>query len=180
MARFLVRGSGDVGSAIALRLRSLGHAVVLHDIPRPAHARRGMAFTDAFFDTPESLLGHAPLAIGLGPGFVAGKNADIVIETAWGEALGQVILRGGARAYSGEPRTLGGHGRDRYVCAPAAGEFRTGLAIGDPVREGEVVAHVGQSAVLAPLDGILRGITRDGARIASGIIEATSALPSGA
>jgi xanthine dehydrogenase accessory factor len=69
-----------------------------------------------------------------------------------------------------------------------------------------VVAHVGQEAILAPLDGILRGITHDGARvaagtkvvevdprgdpasafgvserperIASGIIEATSSLPS--
>jgi len=40
-----------VGSAVALKLRSLGHAVVLHDEPRPAHARRGMAFTDAFFET---------------------------------------------------------------------------------------------------------------------------------
>jgi xanthine dehydrogenase accessory factor len=265
MARFLVRGSGDIGSAVALRLRSRGHAVVLHDVPRPAHARRGMAFTDAFFDgsctlegvfakrasdaaslgkmlacggalpvsdapfaqvlravspdvvvdaqvhkhgVPEVLKGLAPLAIGLGPGFVAGENADIVIETAWGEALGQVIRNGSARDYSGEPRAIGGHGRDRYVYAPVAGEFRTGLAIGDPVREGEVVAHVGLAAVIAPLDGILRGITHDGARvaagtkvvevdprgdpasafgiserparIASGIIEATSSLPSGA
>lgn len=265
MARFLVRGSGDIGSAVALKLRSRGHAVVLHDEPRPAHARRGMAFTDAFFegsctlegvfakrasgvaslermlqcgkalpvsdapfeevlpavapdvlvdarvhkhDDPGSLRGLAPLAIGLGPGFVAGENADIVIETAWGEALGQVIRSGPARAYSGEPRSLGGHGRERYVYAPAGGEFRTARAIGDRVSAGEVVAHVGQSAVVAPLAGILRGLTHDGAqvaagakvievdprgdpagafgiaerpaRIAAGILEATSSLPSGA
>lgn len=43
MALVLVRGSGDVGSAVALRLREAGHRVVVHDDPRPAHARRGMA-----------------------------------------------------------------------------------------------------------------------------------------
>jgi len=221
----LVLGSGDIGSAVSLKLRALGHAVVLHDVPRPAHARRGMAFTDAFFDgsctlegmfakrasdtaglgkmlacggalpvsdapftdvlsevvpdvlvdarvhkhdVPEDLRGLAPLTIGLGPGFVAGDNVDIVIETAWGEGLGQVIRSGGARAYSGEPRAIGGHGRDRYVYAPAAGEFRTALAIGERVRKGEVVAHVGQAALVAPLDGILRGITHDGAKVAAG------------
>jgi glutamate dehydrogenase/leucine dehydrogenase len=32
----LVRGSGDVGSAVAHQLFSAGHAVILHDRPRPA------------------------------------------------------------------------------------------------------------------------------------------------
>jgi xanthine dehydrogenase accessory factor len=46
----LVRGSGDVGSAVAHRLFLCGHAVVIHDVPLPAAPRRGMAFTDAIFD----------------------------------------------------------------------------------------------------------------------------------
>jgi xanthine dehydrogenase accessory factor len=46
----LVRGSGDVGSAVAHRLFGFGHAVVMHDVPLPAAPRRGMAFTDAVFD----------------------------------------------------------------------------------------------------------------------------------
>ncbi|MEA2198197.1 MAG: xanthine dehydrogenase accessory factor [Solirubrobacteraceae bacterium] len=46
----LVRGSGDVGSAVAHRLFGSGHAVVVHDVPLPAVPRRGMAFTDAVFD----------------------------------------------------------------------------------------------------------------------------------
>lgn len=225
MARFLVRGAGDIGSAVALRLRSLGHAVVLHDDPRPSHPRRGMAFADAFFEdgctlagafakrassaaslpnmracgkalpvsdspfgevlaavepdvlvdarmhkhaTPQPLRGLAPLAIGLGPGFVAGDNADLVIETAWGEDLGRVIRKGGSRTYSGEPRPLGGHGRERYVYAAVTGTFRTTLAIGDRVDKDETVARIEDTVILAPLSGVLRGLTHDGASVAIG------------
>ncbi|NJD89869.1 MAG: hypothetical protein FIB05_17865 [Betaproteobacteria bacterium] len=225
MARFLVRGAGDIGSAVALRLRSRGHVVVLHDAPRPTHPRRGMAFTDAWFekactlegmlakrapsaesvgrmlacgralpvcdadfeevlaevvpdvlvdarmhkhDDPEPLRGLAPLSIGLGPGFRAGDNADVVIETAWGDSLGKVIRHGPAQVYAGEPRPLGGHGRERYVYAKSAGVFLTDRAIGDRVAEGETVARVGEVPVVAPLSGVLRGLTHDGAQVTAG------------
>ena len=46
----LVRGSNDIGSAIAHRLFSAGFAVIIHDVPQPAVTRRKMAFTDAIFD----------------------------------------------------------------------------------------------------------------------------------
>jgi xanthine dehydrogenase accessory factor len=46
----LVRGSGDVGSAVAHGLFRAGYAVVLHDSPQPTTTRRKMAFTDAIFD----------------------------------------------------------------------------------------------------------------------------------
>jgi xanthine dehydrogenase accessory factor len=225
MARVLVRGAGDIGSAVALRLRAAGHAVVLHDAPRPPHPRRGMAFTDAFFETtcvlegmlakrasgvenlgrmlacggalpvtdaplgevidalapdilvdaclhkhgtPDPVRGLAPLAIGLGPGFIAGDNADLVVETAWGESLGKVIRSGSALDYSGEPRPLGGHGRERYVYAGQAGVFSTDRAIGDHVCEGDEVGRIEGMVVAAPLSGILRGLTHDGARVAAG------------
>lgn len=45
----LVRGSGDIGSALAHRLFTAGFPVVIHDDPAPAAPRRGMAFTDAAF-----------------------------------------------------------------------------------------------------------------------------------
>ncbi len=225
MATILVRGTGDIGSAVACALHLAGHSVVLHDDPRPSHPRRGMAFTDALFEgsaTLESLLakraasaadlppmmacgralpvsdlaigkalrvvepdvlvdarvrkheavepirGLAPVAIGLGPGFVAGESADLVIETGWGEGLGRPIRAGAARDYGGEPRPLGGHGRERFVYAPARGVLRTSLAIGEIVREGQVVARVGSIAILAPFAGVLRGLTHDGAQVAVG------------
>ncbi len=55
--RILVLGSGDVGSAVAHRLFLSGADVVLADEPAPAHPRRGMAFTDAWFDGTATLEG---------------------------------------------------------------------------------------------------------------------------
>ena len=46
----LVRGVGDVGSAVAHNLFLAGHQVVLHDLPLPTTTRRGMAFADAVFE----------------------------------------------------------------------------------------------------------------------------------
>lgn len=46
----LVRGAGDVGSAVAVILFRAGYAVALHDEPAAAALRRGMAFIDAIFD----------------------------------------------------------------------------------------------------------------------------------
>lgn len=46
----LIRGSGDVGSAVAHLLLHQGHEVVIHDVALPAAPRRGMAFADAILD----------------------------------------------------------------------------------------------------------------------------------
>lgn len=46
----LVRGSGDVGSAVAHVLFLAGHKVLIHESLQPAATRRKMAFTDAVFD----------------------------------------------------------------------------------------------------------------------------------
>jgi xanthine dehydrogenase accessory factor len=46
----LVRGVGDIGSAVAHRLFRAGYAVAINEDPRPATPRRGMAFADAVFD----------------------------------------------------------------------------------------------------------------------------------
>lgn len=48
--RVLIRGSGDIGSAVAHLLLGSGHRVVIHDVALPPAPRRGMAFTDAVFD----------------------------------------------------------------------------------------------------------------------------------
>jgi xanthine dehydrogenase accessory factor len=45
----LILGCGDIGSAIAAVLWREGWRVVLCDEPCPAHIRRGMSFTDAWF-----------------------------------------------------------------------------------------------------------------------------------
>lgn len=45
----LVRGSGDVGAAVAHALYMRGVKVIVHDKSAPAHPRRGMSFVDALF-----------------------------------------------------------------------------------------------------------------------------------
>ncbi|MFO7584539.1 MAG: hypothetical protein R6W69_07400 [Anaerolineales bacterium] len=115
---------------------------------------------------PEPQLGLAPLTLGLGPNFVAGGNVDIAIETGRGPDLGRVIRAGAAAALKGEPVSMSGHARDRYVYAPAEGIFRTGLQVGEAVRRGQVVAEINGQPLTAPLDGVLRGLTRDGVLVA--------------
>jgi len=118
-------------------------------------------------ERPQARRRMAPLTIGLGPGFVAGLTVDVAIETSW-EALGAVIWRGSTRALAGEPRPLGGHGRDRYVYASAGGIFHTPHQIGDAVEAGNAVASIEDLSLMAPLAGRLRGLCRDGVPVAIG------------
>jgi xanthine dehydrogenase accessory factor len=91
---------------------------------------------------------------------------DIAIETGRGPDLGRVIRSGAAAPLKGEPVAMAGHARDRYVYAPLAGVFRSRLQVGDAVRQGQVVAEIHGQPLTAPLDGVLRGLTRDGVPVA--------------
>ncbi len=117
----------------------------------------------------ECIKGLAPLTIGLGPGFEAGKTADVVIETNRGHDLGRVIHRGSAEPNSGVPGEILGISRERVVRAPSAGVFGDGLEIGSLVNEGDRVGTVGgETEVSAPIDGILRGLIADGTAVDRG------------
>jgi xanthine dehydrogenase accessory factor len=61
--RVLIRGVGDIGSAVARRLFVAGYAVVVHDGEQPTTTRRGMAFADAMFDGQATLDGIAALHV---------------------------------------------------------------------------------------------------------------------
>ena len=114
---------------------------------------------------PEAQRRLAELTIGLGPNFIAGATTDLAIETNWGASLGQIIERGATSPLQGEPREIEGHGRDRYVYAPIAGIFHTSLQIGDFVTQGQEVAHIDSTPLLAPVTGSLRGLTHDGVSV---------------
>lgn len=111
---------------------------------------------------PDIQLGLADLTIGLGPNFIAGETTDIAIETSWGESLGRIIEDGRTNPLQGEPQEIDGHARDRYVYAPIAGTFYTSLRIGGSVTLGQEVARIDTAPLLAPITGVLRGLTRDG------------------
>jgi len=116
---------------------------------------------------PERQRELAALTIGLGPNFGAGDNVDVVIETSWDD-LGRIIHTGAARPLAGEPRSLAGSGRERFVYASVGGVLRSGARIGDPVAAGDVVAVIGSTSVVAPIPGSIRALSRDGVLVAAG------------
>jgi xanthine dehydrogenase accessory factor len=116
----------------------------------------------------DALRAHAPdgaLTIGIGPGFVAGGNVDTAIESSWGEQMGAIVTSGATLLLAGEPHLIGDAGRERFVYAPKADRFATGRRIADRVAAGEVVGALGDTVVLAPLTGVLRGLAANGARV---------------
>lgn len=116
---------------------------------------------------PEPQMRLAPLTIGLGPGFVAGESVTVAVETAW-EELGAIVTRGPTRPQHGEPQKIAGVGRERFLYSPFAGTFRSRYDIGHWVTAGDVIAHVDETPLAAPLTGVLRGITRDGVPVPAG------------
>jgi len=101
-----------------------------------------------------------PLAIGLGPGFEAGRNVHVAIETA-PEATGRILYDRATIPAHGRSALLGGIGRQRFERAPTGGTWTTSCCIGDAVRDGDLVGYCGEVPVVAPLDGVLRGLVRD-------------------
>jgi len=114
-------------------------------------------------------LDEAEVVVGLGPGFVAGRDVHAAIETARGHYLGRVLLSGEATPNTGVPGSVGGESARRLLRAPADGVFQAFKAIGDPVTEGEAVAQVGDEPIEARLSGVLRGILRDGLTVHGGM-----------
>lgn len=108
----------------------------------------------------------APITVALGPGFTAGVDVDAVVETKRGHNLGRVLWSGSAAANTGIPGIIGGFGKERVIHCPAKGILRNVKHITDTVARDEVIAVVetenGVVPVKATLDGILRGLIRDG------------------
>lgn len=112
----------------------------------------------------------APLVIGLGPGFFAGRDVHLVVETNRGHNLGRVFSEGEAEPNTGVPGEIGGYAEQRVLRAPQAGTFRyNGRRIGDVVEMNEVVAFAGEAPVPAAIRGILRGLLREGIPVHTGM-----------
>ncbi len=104
----------------------------------------------------------APLTIGVGPGFEAPVDVDIVVETMRGHSLGQLITNGKALPNTGVPGEVGGKSAERVVHAPCDGRVRHEKKIGDFVQMGETIFYLDTTAVKAPLTGVLRGLIAEG------------------
>lgn len=104
----------------------------------------------------------APFVVALGPGFTAGEDVDVVIETMRGHTLGSIIREGSAIPNTGIPGLIGGYGKERVIHTPCEGVFKEVKHIGDIVKKDEVIAYCGEIPVLASISGKLRGILPSG------------------
>jgi len=111
----------------------------------------------------------APLVIGLGPGFAAGRDVHIVIETNRGHDLGKTILKGTAEPDTGVPGEIGGYMMERLLRTMKKGIFHPQKSIGDRVNKGSVVAVVDDFPVIAKISGVLRGLLREGVEVKKGM-----------
>ena len=221
----LIKGGGDIGTAVAVRLHRAGRRVVVAEAPGYLVLRRGVSFgaaidqgemvvqdarsrpaataTDATAlleekivplwtagwaaaldalcprvlvdarmvkreKNAETKIDHAPLVIGLGPGFTAGEDVHLVIETNHGPNLGRIIQKGAAEPYTGTAKQILGYGKERYLYARTDGTFLTTKEIGTRVEADELLGQVGTGELRARIAGIIRGILKSGTRVRKG------------
>lgn len=111
----------------------------------------------------------ADVVIGLGPGFTAGKDVDMVVETKRGHRLGSIYITGSAIANTGVPGVIEGYGKERVIHAPAFGVMKEVAHIGDIVEQGQCIAYIEDCEVQATITGVLRGILRTGYVVSKGM-----------
>ena len=116
----------------------------------------------------------APLVIGIGPGFVAGEDVHLVVESMRGHNLARILETGSALANTGNPGNIGGYTKERVILAAAEGYMKNLHQIGDVVRKGEKIARIYEQvspegvfsgrfvSVEATIPGVLRGLIREG------------------
>lgn len=114
----------------------------------------------------------AACTIGVGPGFEAGKDVHVVVETKRGHDLGRLIYKGSAIPNTGIPGMIGGYAKARVIHANNAGVIRKAAEISDLVQAGQVIAYIEDGEkrypVVTQIAGVLRGIIRDGYPVVKG------------
>ena len=116
----------------------------------------------------------APLVIGVGPSFTAGRDVHLVIESMRGHNLARIITDGMAQPNTGVPGNIAGFTSERVIHAPAAGYIHDVRKIGDIVQKGDEIARIYPDKesydnalseyvpVNATITGIIRGLIREG------------------
>lgn len=116
----------------------------------------------------------APLVIGVGPGFTAGEDVDLVVESMRGHNLARIFTTGSALPNTGIPGNIGGFTKERVLHAEAAGYMKNIRQIGDIVEKGEEIARIYEKmtedgtfsgsyvSVAASISGMIRGLIREG------------------
>jgi xanthine dehydrogenase accessory factor len=196
--RVLVRGSGDVGSAVAVVLHRAGIGVAIHEVAAPSAPRRGMALADAVFDgeaTLDGVLARRMDDLGALAVAVAGGELVAVTTAALDEVLAALApdvlvdarMRKRARPEPQRhlaPLTIGlGPGVVAGETAHLAVETQWGEQLGAVLAAGETRplggeprsfdGHGRDRFVYAPVAGLLATAARIGQRVSAGEVVAT-------
>ncbi|MGC8916970.1 MAG: selenium-dependent molybdenum cofactor biosynthesis protein YqeB [Thermoanaerobaculum sp.] len=230
--RILIRGAGELGSAVAAHLWRRGFdRILLVELPFPKAVRRNVCFSEAVFDHSKTVDGvtarlvmdlgeisrvHAlgdvavttfplnevlaawpphvyveaamlrrnwglsrelaPLVVALGPGYQAGKDCHVVVETVRGPHLGR-ILEEGEELPPEPPAVIMGFSQERVIKASYRGIFHTNRRIGDRVQQGEKIGFISllvlredlyrgvpvddDFPIVSRISGVIRGLLRD-------------------
>jgi len=186
--RVLVRGIGDVGSAVAHALRLAGHVVAIHDVAAPPVHRRAMSFADALFDGAAELDGLVCARVDDPSGAAGGLVATAIPFDALRAAFRPDVLvdaRLRKRATPEDIRPLAplaiglGPGFDAWTNCHVAVET-SWVALGRVVRDGPTLPLAGEPKALAgagrerlvyaPVAGTFRTAARIGETVVVGAV----------
>jgi xanthine dehydrogenase accessory factor len=213
----VIKGGGEIASAIAHRLTRSGFRVCITEVPIPLAVHRGSTYCEAVFDGEKTVEGltarlatsfeqvkqiwnegkipvivdtgtsikdylkpqvlidatmlknntttridDAPLVIGVGPGFHAGKDVHLIVESYHNENLGKVLTSGTALPNTGIPLSIGGYIHERAFHANRDGKFTAVKELGEIIKPGDIIGDVDGEQLVAEIGGVLRAVLRSG------------------
>lgn len=109
------------------------------------------------------------LYVGLGPGFSAGKNCHVVIETNRGHSLGRIIWDGEPEINTGIPGNIGGETNRRVIYSKTEGELSWDVNFGNHVKQHQIIGKIGSSEIRATITGTIRGLINPNINITTGL-----------
>lgn len=120
----------------------------------------------------------APIVIALGPGYIAHKDCDALVDTVRGPQVGSILEDTGEHLADEPPAQIMGFSEERTLKALRDGIFFTQHSIGDMVERGERIGTVvsvygvddyrrgvpvdASYSINARIGGVIRGLLRDG------------------
>lgn len=107
----------------------------------------------------------ALITIGLGPGYNAGQDCDLVVETNRGHNLGRLYYQGRAAADTKTPGAINGYTVERVLRASQGGTFTGLCAIGSLVKKGDLFGKVDDENIYTELAGVVRGALYSGIKV---------------
>lgn len=119
-------------------------------------------------NTSGTEIDDAPLVIGVGSGFEASVDVDVVVEATRGYTMGRCIYDGFAISEKQAKARSQRGVRERLQYAPCDGLFTARRYIGETVQKNEVVGHIDKEPIHAEISGCIRGILKSGLLVSKG------------